>query len=528
MPGRLRGDGGRGGAPFLRLRARQLRADLDYWGRVLGLTGQEGELAGGFQRVYRWYILLFLAGWVVLAWEALLDAARTAHQEMPAALAPLLGLALPPLIGLGLVVLVGRALLESPFQMSAADEAFLVGSPLPKRGWILVDFARAVLPWLAASLPLGAALAVLLSGRTGDAWPGSLAGLLLVLAAQALAWAAGLARLASPRRLVRAALWLLPAGLLAATYAPGAPARLPGEAFLDAVGAGGAAGGTGPGLLAILAGALLVLLVLVAGAVDLPLAIEASAARIELGDLAALRWLDPGLARRLRRRLALRSARRRGQLPARCGWWALPARVAVGFLRQPGRIGGLLGTGLALLAAVGLVMHPQVGGAWFAWLLFWLARPPRSLVEWVEEAGQEPFLRRLVPWGALPLLAGEALVPAAALAVPGAPLALYLGAGSGAAGAAVALLLYWALLALAALTQGLAVLGAEIGGAMGRGSADLLLGLVGFGTVLLAGAQGGSPVAALVAALFFDAVLAWSWGRPRRPAPAAGEEPEGA
>ncbi|MDI3298061.1 MAG: hypothetical protein QJR08_02710 [Bacillota bacterium] len=529
---------------LLRLRGRQLRAQMVYWGRVLGVFGPEGELASGFQRVYRWYIALFLAGWVVLAWEALLSAAYEApHLGLPAVLVPLLGHALPLLVLLGQVALAVLALLQSPLQMSAADRAYLAGSPVSRRAWLAVDFARGLLPWLAGSAPAGAALAVLLTGRYAAAWAGTPAALLLVVFAQALAWALGLARLTSARKTGRAALWLLPAAALACGFGLWPGVRRPGEALVRAMvappGAGGGAGAA-LGFLALLAAGALLLLLLVAGAVDARLAAEASAASVEFGDMRALRRLDPGLARRLKRRLALRSARALGRLPGAEGWWALPARVGVGFLRQPGRLLGLLATGAALLAAVGLVVRPEARGAWMAWLLMWLSRPPRSLVDWLEEAAQEPFLRRLVPWSALPLLAGDALLPGLVLAVLGGPVAALLGAsapaagavpgaaaaagGGGLAGALVALLLYWALIALAALTQGVAVLGGEIGGTAARGSADLLFGLLAFGTVLLLGAQAASPLAALLAALAFDGLLAWSWGRPRRaPAEAEGE-----
>ncbi|MCL6522505.1 MAG: hypothetical protein K6U79_09085 [Firmicutes bacterium] len=522
--------GGAAPAPLrllLGLRGRQARAELRYWGRVLGLLGQEGDLARGFAGVYRLYVLLLLAAWLVLAWEALLSAAAEAHATLPPLLRSVLADLVPGLVFLGQLALLGMALVRSPIPMRAADLALLATSPVSRRAWLAVDFARTLLQRGALAAPAGAALAVLLTGDYAAAWAGTAGALLLLLFAEALAWAAGLARLATARRAVHAGLWLVPAAALASAFAPGPGVRWPGLLFLRAVGAAhgtAAAGGGALAILALLDLAGVALLLAAAGAMDIRLAAEAAAVDLEAGDMRALRWLDPAVAQRWRRRLALRSARPRGRLPAARGWWALPARVGIGWLRQPGRLLGLLAAGGWLLGATGLVMRPEARGAWLAWLLLWLVRPPRAVVDGLEEA-QEPFLRGLVPLRPAALLAGGLLLPALVLALLGAPLAALLGA---AAGALLSLLLYWALLLLAALSQGLGVLGSELGGWAGRAQAELLAGLLGFGAVLLLGAQAGSLSGALLAALLADLLLAALWWRAGgRTGPGAADRGEG-
>ncbi len=489
-----------------RLRQRQLASLARYWLRTLGCE------PGSRSRVDRAYLvyLALLGGWWAAAMLALaVQGAVQLGRALPGEAHDALRQALPWLVLAGQALVAGAALRSSPLRLTFPDVAYLAGTPLHRGALALTAWGLAVARILAATLLAGGLAALALAEGAAPAALLPAAGSALALALPlvaftvSVAWCLALAGRGKPKRTAAHLAWLVPAALLAGGWFLPGMFLWPGRALALAV-AGLAPACWAPLLwLALLP--VVGLLACVGERAHMAMVARESETYARIQALGMGAWLEPEVARSIRRRARLAARRPFLRLPGARGAWALAGRTGLMLARDPGALLSLLVWG-ALIAEAGawLVGPGAYPPQWAAWLAMAAFAPPAALRASLRADAGDPFLRQLLPQSNLRLLVADTGLPALALTL--AALACWLMRRPGGGVAVAGTLTIVGLTALLALCQGVGSLPVKL---FGWRLPYEVAAMASLGAVVLAGSEAHAPLAALaVAAVVALALLA--------------------
>lgn len=505
--------------PFIWLHGRRLWHSVVYWLRSLAIIDDTRTGALGF--AYTVYSAVIFGAAVFLAWGAMLSVALHLGAALPESFrAPLLSGVVPTGIGLVIAVMLGVRLLTPAWQVSAPDLAYATISP-QRTAPLFLSFAPRLVAAVTLTLPVGVFIVVILGDSLHHYGAVMVVSALVMALSLTASWALSLVRLMTTRRSLRAALWVIPVGaLIVSVWASGSSLN-PASMIVDAE----HGRLTQVSLPALAVGFVAMLCALWAAGehVNMTLLADASTRRAERNALASLSRYDPSLAAQLRRQAAFKTRRRRGRLPEVAGDQTLVARVALGRLRYPGSLWGILRALGVLVTGCTVVLNPQ-GLTWLTWFFLLVMFPPTTLVEEYEQ-DMHPFMRQFLPQRRMRILVLDALLPFTVVLLLGVAIIFLLHIGTD---PALSSLLLAALLVVSVLTQSLRT---ALGAMTILPIADILATLISFGLILLFARSG--PIASIMVAAFVSLVLSSLVGQsdgPSRayhpPAPPPAEDDE--
>jgi hypothetical protein len=396
------------------LRWKQLVGTANYWLRLVDYDARDRDF---MNQAYGLYLVIFMLWWTAAMWAI---AANTVI-DIGKALPPSAGESFlqygPPLLFVGQVALAVLALRSSPLKLSLPDISYVAGSTVQRAVPTALGFVGTVAP---LTVPVAAGVSFVslaLAQATGDADVAGRAGLYsaigavpLVVLAWGVAWLVGLARMVLPgARRLRGA-WLLP--LLALPLLAVAPetVTIPARALALAM------LGRQPGLdwaapFAIAAAAAAVGVAWLGRSVNMMDVADESALYAQLKEIGNLRWLAPSAYRRAKRQMQSATRRAILRLPEAQGMWALAARSALAYVRDPLAV---LKLGLAVAvvhSAVVLLAYQMPALLIVVWLWAAAMLPTGSLVQVFSADVDDPFLRQFLGVDTLRLLAADAALP---------------------------------------------------------------------------------------------------------------------
>lgn len=392
---------------LLRLRVRHGSWTLN---RIMHIAGAGIDDDGWTDRAYQLYLLAIMLAWFVLMAAALVDAVAGAF-----AAAGIEACAW----AMRVVLLVPAAVLlrggiagvrTSPLKLSHPDIAYLAASPVSARALVGVAVAVQVLTGGVAAFALGLLLGVGLESAGALALPPAATGIaiaVLVAAAMAARWIAGVARLASGRWrgrdavLAAGTLVALCLGWTAAVLGAEGAALLSPATFVALAGSAAVAGVAAAVALAVLA-----------PRVNMTAVIDESSLHADLCRFDALSPLDREKIAEYQRRRRFAERKLRFELPSREGRAALVAHAALSHLRQYDGIPSLILHGF-LVVPLGVLALLDVGGP--VLFLFWLQAlvmmpvGVREATRTFRDDMRNRLVRDRLPFGVLELLAFDSL-----------------------------------------------------------------------------------------------------------------------
>jgi hypothetical protein len=396
---------------LLWLRWRHLRGRIYFWAAIGGADLESRSLTN---RLYAIYLGMICSVWLYLMWASATDIAFGASLAESTLRDPLIRL-LPAVPLIAFALLGARALRSSPVKFTFQDMAYVAGTPVDRGTLSLLDFVRETTPIaLIVGLVtfLGAVTLVQVPGvrmAIGPASTGALAASLSIVAANALAWLLGLARMAARRgRPWPQGSWLAPVALLPLALVFERFALLPGAAIVVPLDLGRAPAAFA--LLGAVALGAIVAIPFVGRHLDTVRVVDESGLYAQLQVFRPLAIYDARAVRDITRRKKLAARRPVGRLPGGVGPLALISRAWIAHVRQPSSLlTPLLWGGALVPSAVVLSLQPRPLLLYFPWFFAVLVAPAENLIHVFREEIDRPSLRELLPFDNLALLALEGL-----------------------------------------------------------------------------------------------------------------------
>jgi hypothetical protein len=397
------------------LRWKQLLGTANYWLRLVDYDARDRDF---MNQAYGLYLLIFMIWWTAAMWAIAANTVIDIGKALPTSVGEAFLQYAPPALFVGQVALAIFALRSSPLKLSRPDISYVAGSTVERAVPTALGFCGAAAPpaILAAAGASFVGLALAQATRDADlagraALYSAIGAVPLVVLAWGVAWLAGLARMVLPGARAWRGAWLLPLlALPLLAVAPEAavwPARALALSML----------GRQPGLdwaapIALAAGAFIAGVVWLGRRVNMIDVADESVLYAQLKEIGNLRWLAPSVYRRARRQMQSATRRAVLRLPAAQGQWALAARSALAYVRDPLAV---LKLGLAVVvvhSAVLLLAHQMPILLIVVWLWAAAMLPTGSLVQVFSADVDDPFLRQFLGVDTLRLLAADAALPA--------------------------------------------------------------------------------------------------------------------
>lgn len=479
---------------------RRSQSVVRYWVTVFGYDPSVRSVSTW---MYGFYLILIGAGLVALTAFEVLGSVAVAGAQLAAAGSATRQAWLAAVPGLILaiqVLAIARAWGSGPVRLTWPAIAYIAGSPLSGRAIVAAAYLRALLVALPLSGVVAALAALLLSGRDHAALSALAVGLPVALLTVALAWLAGLVRLAAATLRPLAPMWpLLLALAVLGVVAPGF-ALWPGRVLAGIFGGctGSCSAATPAAVAVVLGVAGSAGVILLGRAIDLRDVCDESGVFARLAVLSLADRLNPAILLQVRTQAHAGGRPLRLHLPrASEGWLLVATRSGLAILRRPWALANMLAD-LVLAVGASFILAGRIPG-WFLWVILMAAAPPRLSRHWTVDA-EDPFLRQFLPQSGLSLLSAETAAPGLLVSLGAA--AIWLLSSPPAATLALGLVTPIVVLALGAACQALATR------AFGRVHVPFAaVAAVAFALVMLVGVIGRSPLGALAVALGIIAVL---------------------
>lgn len=486
------------------LRWKQFKLGAIYWLRVLGYQPNEKSF---LQNMYVVYLLAIGAFWVFAMWAYSFDTVTSLGgflaENSPSTLIDMLNI-FPPILLLVQVYVMVNALRSTPLKLSFPDMAYVAGSPMSRTVPVVLGFMRQVLTrWLILGVPFALFAVLVVNPLTEQADATTtlraLAVMLpLVAITWGIAWLLGILRLVYPAVRRWRYIWVLPLLLLGVASITPQLVYWPGRAAILVL-YNAEPLWLWPALILLSAG-LVILLIWQGNHINMIQAVDESQLYARIQKLGILAWRQADLQMRIRMQTAQASRKPFLRLPRVYGWQTLTTRAALSYIRHPFMLLLSLVWGAVIAqAGVWIIANNLPIQLWIGWLLVVGIAPPVGLLYVFRIDIEERFLRQFLPFNGFQLLMADILLPYIAV-VLGAVL-VWVAQGFDPAITLTGLIFIPLLALMLALCGAYAVTTTRVL------QTRLVSTGLSFGLPVLAGVATGSPLVALVIALFAISTL---------------------
>ncbi len=400
------------------LRWQHLKADIRYWLRTIGIKTSNRSIT---EQLYVVYVIVFAIIWLIVVWGYIAEQVFVLGQRMTPDMRQALADSVPLIVFVAQIVLGARAIQSSPVKLSFEDIGYLAGMPISRAAITLVNFVQTVFPLAGISAIVATWISMLFIPTRDVAIVTTLQSLAAAFPAAmflwACAWLIGCLRLTSPVMQAYRLGWVVLIGYaVIARLLPGlilAPGYVVQSAFRDGL--------TGAGVLVTILAALIAITLLtwLGQRINMIDVADESAAYARIHALGLMVFVQPDLVREIKRQTSAQARGPRARLLPGWGITALLAKSALLYTRLPGvLIRALLWGFIAAIVCVAFSHQKATLPAWLALgSVFVLLIPPASLITAFRLDQKEPFLRALIPYNNLLLVAVDCALPALVMGV---------------------------------------------------------------------------------------------------------------